>query len=491
MAGLTPMEVKNAKAGRHADGKGLYLLVKPSGAKSWVLRVQVGGRRRDYGLGSLDLVSLYGSARPGAGIPQGRKVRPRSLPGAQEGATGDPDLRGSRSPLSRDGEGELAKRETCGPMAEHPQGPCLPDARLASSGPYRCPDHPVGAAADLADPPETARRVRQRIASVLDFAHGQGWRVTETPRNAINTLMKRIKQPRRSGGFAAMPYAELPAFMGKLKSETPTVGRLALQFLILTAARSGEVRGARWEEIDFEKAQWNIPADRMKAGEAHSVPLRPDAVETLRQVRELTTVRKGQPIFPGLKGQPLSDATLAKVLRVAVETPLPSTACVRPSATGSRSRPFSRRLGRGGARSYPSEQGRGCLQAHQVPRAAAETDGSLGGLPRNDLERRLSRGGLTEPGAFHICSQASVYVVAGSLPQTAPPVGRREYCDVHHLSTGPGYASAPCAEGVVQAVAPVGNVRRCDQRLFPSGDDPRKTKAGSFLSGCATRGSRD
>lgn len=168
--------------------------------------------------------------------------------------------------------------------------------------------------------PETARRVRQRIGSVLDFAHGQGWRATETPRNAINSLMKRIKQPRRSGGFAAMPCAELPAFMGDLRNGTLTVGRLALQFLILTAARSGEVRGARWEEIDLDKAQWNIPAERMKAGTAHSVPLTPVAVEVLRQVREITSVRKGQPIFPGLKGKPLSDATLAKVLRVAGET---------------------------------------------------------------------------------------------------------------------------------------------------------------------------
>jgi integrase len=128
--------------------------------------------------------------------------------------------------------------------------------------------------------------------------------------------MKRIKQPRRSGGFAAMPYAELPAFMDGLRSESPTVGRLALQFLILTAARSGEVRGARWEEIDLEKARWNIPANRMKSGEAHSVPLTPAAVEVLRQVREITPIRKGQPVFPGLKGKPLSDATLAKVLRV-------------------------------------------------------------------------------------------------------------------------------------------------------------------------------
>ena len=81
--------------------------------------------------------------------------------------------------------------------------------------------------------------------------------------------------------------------------------------------RSGEVRGATWEEIDLDRAQWDLPANRMKAGEAHSVPLSPPAIEILRRIRELTGAGKGRPLFPGLKGQPLSDATLAKVLRVA------------------------------------------------------------------------------------------------------------------------------------------------------------------------------
>jgi integrase len=134
--------------------------------------------------------------------------------------------------------------------------------------------------------------------------------------------MKRIKQPRRGPGFAAMPFADLPAFMSGLRDGQPSVGRLALQFLILTAARSGEVRGAQWDEIDFEKKQWNLPAARMKVGEAHSVPLSAAAIEVLERVRELagtpksTDSRKAKPIFPGLKGQPLSDATLAKVLRL-------------------------------------------------------------------------------------------------------------------------------------------------------------------------------
>lgn len=317
MAGLTPMEVKNAKAGRHADGKGLYLLVKPSGAKSWVLRVQVGGRRRDYGLGSLDLVSLAEArdraleyrkaAKSGLDPSLERKKAQRAIPTFEEAArryheTVKVSWRNGKHTDQWLSTLKAHAFPTIGSLrVDHIDAPTIQSVLL-----------PIWLIL-----PETARRVRQRITSVLDFAHGQGWRATETPRNAINTLMKRIKQPRRSGGFAAMPYVELPALMGKLKSETPTGGRLALQFLILTAARSGEVRGARWEEIDFEKAQWNIPADRMKAGEPHSVPLPPDAVEVLRQARELTTVRKDRPIFPGLKGQPFSDATLAKVLRVA------------------------------------------------------------------------------------------------------------------------------------------------------------------------------
>lgn len=317
MAGLTATEVKHAKPGRHADGKGLYLLVKPSGAKSWVMRVQVGGRRRDFGLGSLDIVSLTEArdralecrkmAKNGLDPSLERKKAQRAIPTFEEAARSYHETVKASWRNGKHADQWLSTLvahafPTIGAIrVDHIDAPTVQSVLL-----------PIWLTL-----PETARRVRQRIGSVLDFAHGQGWRATETPRNAINSLMKRIKQPRRSGGFAAMPYAELPAFMDGLRSDSPTVGRLALQFLILTAARSGEVRGARWEEIDFDKAQWNIPAERMKAGAGHSVPLTPAAVEVLRQVREITPVRKGQPIFPGLKGKPLSDATLAKVLRVA------------------------------------------------------------------------------------------------------------------------------------------------------------------------------
>ena len=125
------------------------------------------------------------------------------------------------------------------------------------------------------------------------------------------------KQPRQGGHFAAMPYPELPDFMAKVRDMEASVGRLALQFTILTAARSGEVRGATWDEVDMDKALWTIPASRMKAGEAHTVPLSVAALDVLREIQGFITGREGEPIFPGMKGKPLSDMTLAKALRVA------------------------------------------------------------------------------------------------------------------------------------------------------------------------------
>jgi hypothetical protein len=132
---------------------------------------------------------------------------------------------------------------------------------------------------------------------------------------AINQLMRGIKQP-KGGNFAAMPYADVPAFMAKLRDGDASVGRLALQFLILTAARSGEVRGATWREFNLDKAEWRIPPERMKADKLHIVPLGPAAVTILEEMRGLFAPKAGDLVFPGLKGQ-MSDATMAKALRVA------------------------------------------------------------------------------------------------------------------------------------------------------------------------------
>lgn len=160
---------------------------------------------------------------------------------------------------------------------------------------------------------ETARRVRQRIGAVLDYAHGNGWRETEAPMRALNQLLGGLKQP-RSGNFPAMPYKEAPAFMEKLREQELSVGRMALQFLLLTAARSGEVRNARWKDIDTEAQEWHLPPETTKTGKLHIVPLVPPALQLLKQMRRISEAEPADLVFPGLNG-PMSDATLAKVLR--------------------------------------------------------------------------------------------------------------------------------------------------------------------------------
>jgi integrase len=160
---------------------------------------------------------------------------------------------------------------------------------------------------------ETARRVRQRIGAVLDYAHGKGWRDSEAPMRAVNQLLGGIKQPKGSN-FAAMPYKALPSFMAKLQKGDVSVGRLALQFLILTAARSGEVRKARWRDIDPEASEWRLPPENTKTGKLHIVPLVPEALDILSEIRGMFGIDPNDLVFPGLKG-PMSDATLAKMLR--------------------------------------------------------------------------------------------------------------------------------------------------------------------------------
>lgn len=318
MGKLTVLQVKNAKPGRHLDAHGLYLLVKPSGAKSWVLRVQVAGRRRDFGLGSAHLVSLQ----------EAREKARETLKAAKAGL--DPAFERKRALRMIPTFREAAEQYHQTVKASWKNGKHA-DQWITTLEKYAFPI--IGKArVDHIDAPriqsvlmpiwlttpETARRVRQRVTSVLDFAHGQGWRETEAPRHAVDSLMKRLKQPKRGAGFAAIPYADVPALMANLTNSEPTSGRLALRFLVLTSARSGEVRGATWAEIDFKKAQWNVPAARMKAGDPHTVPLTPEAIEILHLAREFTDGKADRPVFAGMrKGQTMSDATMAKALKLA------------------------------------------------------------------------------------------------------------------------------------------------------------------------------
>ena len=162
--------------------------------------------------------------------------------------------------------------------------------------------------------PETARRVRQRIRTILKWAQAHGFVEHNMAGEAIDgalPLMPRVKKH-----FRALPYAEVPAALVTVDASPASMAaKLCLRFLILTAARSGETRGALWSEIDLDAREWRIPAERMKGGAEHRVPLSDAAVAVLEQARPLSGGEG--PIFPSpmKPGQPMSDMTLTKVLR--------------------------------------------------------------------------------------------------------------------------------------------------------------------------------
>jgi integrase len=166
--------------------------------------------------------------------------------------------------------------------------------------------------------PETARRVRQRIRTVLDWAKTAGFRSGDNPADGVARGLP--AQPRRDGHFKALPYSEVADFIQKLRdSDAGEVVKLAFEFAILTACRTQEVLGAQWSEIDLDKAVWIIPATRMKGDREHRVPLPPRAIELLQAARKMS---KSENVFPGRDGeQPLSNmALLMAVRRLAVDT---------------------------------------------------------------------------------------------------------------------------------------------------------------------------
>lgn len=327
---LTVKQCSKSKPGRLSDGRGLYLLTKPSLARSWVLRVQYEGERRDWGLGS------FLAERPSPSPVPIERLKSLTLSEAREKARLGRDLaKAGMNPSEHWRQKPEEAPHTFEAVAIECHGQARKGWRntkhreewLSSLERYAFPV--MGALSVEAvtaehisrvllpfwlEKPETARRVKQRIGTVLDHAHAKSWRSSEAPMRAVNQLMGKIKQP-KGGNFAAMPYQDLPGFLANLRDGELSVGRLALQFLILTAARSGEVRGATWREIDLEAAEWRVPPERMKAGKLHIVPLVPAAIDILKQLRDLFAAKPSDPVFPGLKGM-MSDATMTKVLRV-------------------------------------------------------------------------------------------------------------------------------------------------------------------------------
>jgi len=311
LAKLTALKVRNAKAGRHGDGAGLYLLVSRTGAKSWMIRVQSEGRRRDIGLGALSDLTLE-EARDKA-----REIRKVARAG------GDPIAARDKREVVPPSFKEAAK--ACHKALSPGWGERHASAFLSTLTLHVFPKI-GGLRVDSIDEkdilsvlsplwttkPAAAKKLRQRIGVVLDYAKGHGWRATGAPRDGLRPLLARQAE---AGNFSSMPYQELPAFVAKLDDATDTVGRFALLFTIYTAARSGEVRSAMWSHIDMEAGEWRRPSSLMKSGKAHTVTLSAEALAILERAKKLRTSQKDCLVFPGAGGKQLSDMTMSKIVR--------------------------------------------------------------------------------------------------------------------------------------------------------------------------------
>jgi integrase len=318
MGKLTAMGIKSLKEpGRYTDGEGLMLVIGKDGSRKWVVRMQLNGTRRDIGLGPLADYPLS-EARSRAS-----EMRKQILAGIDPVAE---RKRARQKPLTFE---EAARRvhEEHSPSWKNKKHAAQWITTLEAYVFPKFGKTPVGkvdapmileALSEIwLKLPETARRVRQRIGTVLDWAHAAGLRETDAPIRAVNKGLPR--QPKRDNHFAAMPWQQVPAFLKTLdgaKNVSSEVKAL-LEFVILTACRSGEARGATWAEIDEAAAEWRIPAERMKAGKMHIVPLTSAMLRVLEKRRAIR--RSDAPnelIFPSTKPKiPLSDMALTMALR--------------------------------------------------------------------------------------------------------------------------------------------------------------------------------
>ncbi len=309
---LTAQAVKNATGpGKYFDGHGLYLRVDANGSRFWVQRIIIRGKRSELGLGSPSLVSL---AEARAVALENRKL-------ARAG--GDP-LQARREALAVLTFEEAARKvhELHKPTwrsPKHAQDFITSLENYAFPKLARLKVTDVNTADVLAvlspiwtEKAETARRVRQRIGTVLKWAIAQGWRQDNPAENIAQALPKTAK---RQAHRKALPYADVAGCLETVKaSGAGQATKLAIEFLVLTATRSGEVREAVWDEIDLTAKVWEIPAARMKMKRPHRVPLSLRALEILADARALGDGTGFA--FPGTKqGRPLSDMTLSKLVK--------------------------------------------------------------------------------------------------------------------------------------------------------------------------------
>lgn len=310
---LAPRSVTTAKSGRHSDGGGLYLIVDKSGARRWAFMYWQGRKGAEIGLGSPMKGVTLPRARERAGecrrlLAEGGDPRRWNAAAKQvpDFRTMAEDVISALESGWRNAKHTYQWRATietyCKPIASTPVNEISTEDVLKVLRPI------------WGTKTETATRIRGRIERILDAAKAQDYRDGENPARWRGHLDNLLAKPQKlaRGHHASMPWADVPAFIDQLRQREAMAAR-ALEFTILTAARTGETLGSRWDEIDLEAKVWTVPAVRMKSGREHRVPLTDRAVAILKEVAK---AKINELVFPGRKvDRQLSGMAMEMLLR--------------------------------------------------------------------------------------------------------------------------------------------------------------------------------
>lgn len=318
---LTPLAVsKMAKPGYYGDGAGLWLQVSLSGSKSWIFRFTLAGKQREMGLGAVHTVNLTEARAKAKECRQLLLEGKDPLDARRSIKQAEALERAKAMTFDQCAEAYIAAHRASWKNAKHADQWVSTIATYASPifGNLPVADIDTGLVVKVLSAiweskTETATRLRGRIEKILDWATVSKYRQGENParwRGHLENLLANPNKIAKVEHHAALPWRDIGSFMVSLREQAGVAAR-ALEFTILTAARSGEVRGATWAEIDFDSGLWIIPAERMKMGKEHRVPLAASAIALLNDLP-----REGDLAFPGAKENAgLSDMSLTAVLR--------------------------------------------------------------------------------------------------------------------------------------------------------------------------------
>ena len=314
--GLTVQFVRSVKPAetvkRYADGYGLLLVVKPTGGKSWIQRVVIRGRRRDIGLGSLDRVSLAQARRKA--FENRNEARDGGDPTRQDEVCTVPTfVEAAEAVIAmhaenwRDGGKTAARWRATLDTYVFPRLGRRLVSDITTADVLAVLTH----GGFWSTKRETARKVRQRISTIMDWAAAEGHR-TDNPCQALKAALP--KAGTRTQHQRALSYDAVSAALAAVRASAayPTT-KFAFALLVLTATRSGEVRQARVDEFDLDAKVWTIPADRAKTGRSHRVPLSPAALAVLDEARQYAD--GSGLVFPSARGKVMSDMTMSKLIK--------------------------------------------------------------------------------------------------------------------------------------------------------------------------------